>query len=515
MIKNVAAAVLGVVAVICIMLGVAGYLLKGEPLWQDKTIELGDTVSDDAAEYIGGTPWTVEHTIVDLGGLNTGKVGDYTVRASNLFAAYEYTIHVRDTVPPQIRAGYSLDTVLAAGRDYDLSVLQAEATDKSGTVFVRYYYDGKEIEGLYFDDIGRPEIVIEATDGNANRSEKKIKLFVDTPPELYGVHEQYIRMGSDGSALDPVFATDDVDGWLTDSVKSDISDVDFRNIGDYVAAYSVTDSYGLTTTAKTTVHVISSEDRVRKHLNDYRMSEEQMEETVEAGFFTYEPLKSPDRKWVTDNCGMTLVNLYRDEADYVSSGSGFIYDITPEYVYVVSVYHVTSAFDQKPTRITFFDGTYTPVVFKSIRLNAGNEASLFRIPVSDVPYHTLVRLRQVAYDEDIYDDIHVGTPLIEYCKNWRAGAREDLIKYVNVISFGLSDIQKRYVDDDEYFAVTRASESGMSGTAIFDERGILSGICSKTMMPLDTEEPRFRDGCDFLLMVDGLPELLERAEGSE
>ena len=51
MIKNVAAAVLGVVAVICIMLGVAGYLLKGEPLWQDKTIELGDTVSDDAAEY--------------------------------------------------------------------------------------------------------------------------------------------------------------------------------------------------------------------------------------------------------------------------------------------------------------------------------------------------------------------------------------------------------------------------------------------------------------------------------
>ncbi|MCR4785616.1 MAG: hypothetical protein K5847_03065, partial [Lachnospiraceae bacterium] len=60
-----------------------------------------------------------------------------------------------------------------------------------------------------------------------------------------------------------------------------------------------------------------------------------------------------------------------------------------------------------------------------------------------------------------------------------------------------------------------ASESGMSGTAIFDERGILSGICSKTMMPLSEEEPRFRDGCDFLLMVDGLPELLERAEGSE
>jgi hypothetical protein len=199
----------------------------------------------------------------------------------------------------------------------------------------------------------------------------------------------------------------------------------------------------------------------------------------------------------------------------VSSGSGFIYDITPEYVYVISVYHVTSAFDGKPTRITFYDGTYTPVRFKSIRLSAGNEASLFKIPVSDIPYHTLVRLKEVSYKEDIYDDIHVGTPLIEYCKNWRAGEREAIIKYVDVISFGLSDIQKKYVDDEEYFAVTRASESGMSGTAIFDERGILAGICSKTMMPLDTEEPRFRDGCDFLLMVGGLPDLLERAEGME
>ncbi len=500
---------------ICITLGVAGYLLKGEPMWQEKTIELGDSVSDDAAEYIEGTPWTIEHTTVDLTGLNTCKVGDYTVRAVNMFASYDYTIHVRDTVPPEIKVGYSLDTVLAAGRDYDLSVLQAKAEDKSGTTFIHYYYNDHEINGLYFDDIGRPEITIEATDGNANRSIKKVKLFVDTPPGIYGVHEQYVLRGSGKDAIDPAFATDDVDGSLTDKVKADLSGVDFRNIGDYVAAYSVTDSYGLTSTAKTTIHVISSADRVMHHLNDYRMSDEQMQEIIEDGYFTYEPLDKPDSKWVIDNCGPTLVNLYRDEGDMVSSGSGFIYDITPEYVYVISVYHVTSAFDGKPTRITFYDGTYTPVRFKSIRLSAGNEASLFKIPVSDIPYHTLVRLKEVSYKEDIYDDIHVGTPLIEYCKNWRAGEREAIIKYVDVISFGLSDIQKKYVDDEEYFAVTRASESGMSGTAIFDERGILAGICSKTMMPLDTEEPRFRDGCDFLLMVGGLPDLLERAEGME
>ena len=83
---------------------------------------------------------------------------------------------------------------------------------------------------------------------------------------------------------------------------------------------------------------------------------------------------------------------------------------------------------------------------------------------------------------------------------------------MRVISFKLSDIQKQYVDEESYFAVTRESVGGMSGTAVFDHRGVLAGICSKTMYPLEEEETKFQDGCDFLLKVDTLSELMDRTE---
>ena len=510
-VKWTAVVILCVIAVFSLCAALASQILDGEPLWKETTIELGDTMSADPAYYIGGPELTLEHSWVDLSGLNNMKVGDYTVRAGNIFAVFEYTVHVRDTVPPGIMNTYTLDTVLEAGREYDLDILGVTASDLSGRTFLRFYYNDREIHSLCFEEMGRPEIVVEASDINANRSRKEIRLFVDTPPVIYGVHEQYILRGSDGGELDPVFARDDVDGDLADGIEADISGVDFNNIGDYVIAYKVTDSYGLEASAKTTVHVISSAERVKKHYNDHRLTEEELSELIEQDYFTYEPAEENDREAVTALCAPALINLYRSDEDGIGSGSGFIFDITPEYLYIVSVYHVTSYFDGSPTLITFYDGSQITTTFKSIRLNAGNEASLFRIPVSAVPYHTLIRLREVAYDENIYDSIKVGTELIEYSKNWRAGLKPDIIKYVKVISFTLSEIQQKYVDDDEYFAVTRASENGMSGTAIFDERGVLAGICSKTMLPYEDEIRKFRDGCDFILMVDKLPELMERA----
>ena len=121
-----------------------------------------------------------------------------------------------------------------------------------------------------------------------------------------------------------------------------------------------------------------------------------------------------------------------------------------------------------------------------------------------MPYHVLVRLKEVATEDDIYDSMKAGTPLIEYCSMWRGGERDSIIKDVRVISLRLSAIQRKYVDGESYFTVTRESESGMSGTAVFDERGVLAGICSKTIMPLENERPQFRDGCDLVLRVDEL-----------
>lgn len=439
------------------------------------------------------------------------KVGDYEITASNPFAAYTYIVHVRDTVPPGLEIGESSKTVLAAGQEYSTDIIGAKAEDLSGITFIRYLYDGHETDKLLFPDAGRYEVLVRATDANANKTEKEVELFVDTPPKFYGVHDQYVLRGSDESSLLPVFAYDEVDGGLTSEIITDASGVDFNNIGTYRVSYVAQDGYGLKSVSSCSVHVVSSAQRVKAHEDDAQLSKEELSHIAEEEYFEYEPLDSPDRKWVQENCDMTLVNLYVDREDgSTSSGSAFIYDITPDYVYMVSVYHVTGFLEGERVQVMFFDGSKAYMIMHSIRLNAGNEASLIRLPVSEVPYHTLVRLKQVATSDEIYDTVKAGSRLIEFSKNWRGGEVEDLIKYVQVISFTLSPIQSRYVDNNEYYAATRKSVSGMSGTAVFDYRGVLAGICSKTMYPLDAEEPKFRDGCDFVLRVDGISKLMER-----
>ena len=487
--------------------------LKGKQLWEEETVELGDSLSEDPSFYVAGNGWVMDHTRIDISDVNDNTVGDYEIRALSPFSIFTYKVHVRDTRPPELTVGSGWKNVLETGKMYDPEILGIKAEDKSGLTFVKYFYEGQELEKLMFTKPGRPEITVRATDGNANRAETKVTLFVDDPPRFYGVHDQYLLIGSVKDDLDPVFAYDEVDGGLTSEIRTDLSRVDFRNIGDYRVTYSVTDGYGLETSVASTVHIVSSRTRVEEHKNDCVILPEDLAHAVEEDFFTYRPLEEPDRRWVIANCDVSLINIYtmRDDGS-TSSGSAFIYEITPEYIYMVSAYHVTGFLEGEPLWITFYDGTRIRITMRSIRLSAGNEASLFRVPVSGIPYHTLVRLREVTTDKDVYDYVKEGTPLLEYCKNWRGGEISTLIKDVNVISFTLSDIQKEFVDQGSYYTATRKSVSGMSGTAIFDLRGVLAGICSKTMYPLETEEPKYRNGCDFILRVDDIDDLMDRAK---
>lgn len=486
--------------------------LQGEQLWTEETIELGDPMSSDPSFYVSGNGLTMNLTKIDTSQVNNKKVGDYTARAVSPVNTFEYRISVRDTTPPELYIGNGQRQVLRTGVEYDPKIIGASASDLSGIAFIKYYIDGEETDKLFFDKASRPEVTVRATDGNMNMAEKTVKLVVDTPPRFYGVHDQYILMGRSAKDLDPVFAADDADGGITSRIITDFSGVDFSNIGDYRIKYEVKDSYGLEARAESTVHVVSSYQRVKEHADDCILTASDLAYAVEEGFFKSEPFESPDRKRVIDKCKVSLVNLLVENDDNISSGSAFIYEVDPDYIYMISVYHVTSELERKPVTITFYDGSSMRAAIRSVRLSAGNEAAMFKVPVKSVPYHVLVRLKEVAREDDIYDHVKAGTPLIEYSVMWRGGEKPQMIKDVKVISFELSYIQKKYVDGDSYFTATRESVSGMSGTAVFDYRGVLSGICSKTIYPLDDEEKRFRNGSDLLLKVDGLDDFSERKD---
>ncbi len=486
---------------------------RGEQICFEQTVELGSVVSAEPSLYVDGPAWTMDRTTVAVSDVNLTRPGDYAMHISNPFRSFVCMVHVKDTIPPDLEIADTAKTVLAAGREYDLSVIGADANDLSGMAFVSYSYDGKAIDSLYFPDPGTYSVTVTATDGSANRTTRQADLFVDRPPIFFGLHDQYVVKGSSASDLDPVFAYDDVDGGLTFDIKSDTSRVDFDKVGVYPVSYAVQDGYGISSNAVATIHVVATSWQADAHAYNTPLSRVELARIIEEDYFDYQPLTEEDKSWVVDNLDVTLVNILReDEEGNVSSGSAFIFDITEDYIYLVSVYHVTGFLEGEDVRITFYDGSRIDTVMHSLRLSAGNEASLFRIPVKDVSYHTLVRLRKAYRDPDIYRKLKKGSHLLEYCKNWRGGELPEIIKDVDLIAYDLSGIQKIYVDDDSYYAVTRRSVGGMSGTAVYDLTGRLAGICSKTIYPLANEEARYRDGCDLVLMTDDLDMLMERTD---
>ena len=499
-------------ALLLVLYLAAASTFRSIPLWDEKTIELGESLEEDPSFYIDGPEWTMSHATVDLTGVDLAKTGNYKVSVRAPFDTREFLIKIRDTTAPGILTADTSNMALAVGKTYDLSILGVSVNDISGTADLHYLHDGSEIEDLFFEDPGIKEIVIRSTDASHNRTEKKIRLLLDTPPVLYGLHDQYVQRGSNADDLDPVFAEDDMDGWLSDQVVSDTYDVDFDTPGDYEAEYSVVDSCGLETAGFLTVHVVTSPSEAALHERDWPVDDDEMEDVCSGGYFGYEPSEKDDRQWVADHCDRCLVNLYYEDREASSSGSAFIYRITPEYVYFVSAYHVTQFLDDRPVKVTFFDDTSLYYNMDSIRLSAGNEASLFRIPLRRIPYHTLMKLKEVYWDDNIYNELKTGDTLLEYSANFKGGLTGRLIKDVQIISFTLSDIQKRYVDEGEYFCATRRSISGMSGTAVFDLKGRLAGICSKTIYPLENEDEVFREGCDLILKVDHISELMKRAD---
>ena len=59
--------------------------LKGKQLWEEETVELGDSLSEDPSFYVAGNGWVMDHTRIDISDVNDNTVGDYEIRALSPF----------------------------------------------------------------------------------------------------------------------------------------------------------------------------------------------------------------------------------------------------------------------------------------------------------------------------------------------------------------------------------------------------------------------------------------------
>lgn len=211
---------------------------------------------------------------------------------------------------------------------------------------------------------------------------------------------------------------------------------------------------------------------------DAYTSESSLETLCKTGYFNYKPLSTENftlAQQLVKPCLIELFHADSEDSPNGWSGSGVIYDITPEYIYFISVAHVLDLMTEGHNELWLYDGTRITFddAIKYTRLSSDNEICLFRINTTYIPMRILLRLREISADSTIYSQIPEGAQLLGIATNYKHTGK-DLITPMTLLKVNDSIPEKK--DVPIYLTATLALQDGMSGTAVIDMKGNLVGI---------------------------------------
>lgn len=447
--------------------------LRVEQTFTEISIELGDTISREVGDYLDGREEVLEKAVLDTEEVDEKHPGQYRIYCDILNRQFTYIVYVEDTTAPFVEAKSSIPC-LAVGTEYGIDDFIGSVTDLSEEVDTYFLRDsGEKTTEVSFAEPGKYDIRIRAQDGSGNFTDTKLTVEAEMPPVLFGIWDRYIVRGTEHDFLEGVIALDARDGFLTEKIEASAPDFDGNTEGEYKVVYTVQNSNGLSTSRAATIFVCEENNaEAYAQLDEQTLSGEELQLLCEAGYFRYAPLEEANYDKTLELVRPTLLNVRIENF----AGSGFIVDINPEYIYCISVEHVTRNMKNE-TSIVFFDDTCVNTTFDYLRLSGSNEIVLFRIPTSIVPYDTLVKLKQISVDLDIYAEMKTGEPLIEYCANWGFGF-DNVVKKVTLKKTTESVSFRGYDYINTCIETSRGAKHGMSGTAVVDYRGNLVGVVS-------------------------------------
>ncbi len=208
----------------------------------DIKTEYGEAYDDTAATAALKGRYLLKNgfpaAVTSEGSVDTSKLGSYTItyHASFLFWKGEATktVHVVDTIPPEIKLVTDPDHYTLPGHPYEEEGYSA--TDN--------------VDGDLTDEVTSEEkdgnVIYKVSDSSGNETTITRKIFYDDPIPptltLKGDREMTIQAGSDYN--DPGYtAEDNVDGDLTSKVTVEGS-VNTYSAGTYTLTYTVKDNYG-------------------------------------------------------------------------------------------------------------------------------------------------------------------------------------------------------------------------------------------------------------------------------
>ena len=428
--------------------------------------ELGESISDNPEDYLLGPEWAVERGELDLSQVDEKHPGTY--RASVWYGRKEflYEIIIEDTVPPGILPREE-PVYLAAGREYDAAELVAGVTDQDSQVKVYVQKEAIMRESVKYDTAGDYTCIVVAEDSSGNRNAASVSVVVDMPPEISGVRDIYLAMGSKVDYLEQVTARDETDGNLTDRIKVDDSQVKLTSEGTYRLVYTVEDNLGIDAVSYADVTVTSAEV-LQEMIGSRRISRSSARiigamNLYDAGASEYDNIEE-----TLDYMKPTLVQLYHSGRSGYSAGSGYLMEITEDTVYICSNRHVVEVSDSWD--IYFFDGT--KVTGRTLGYSDGYDVGVVTAAVKDVPKPLLEQLMTIHIDREYWSGLNdhridVGLERVD---------RQGGILHTSVGTLLKVKQYFGWYDNKDHTEVTLKLEHGDSGSAILDGHGNLIGM---------------------------------------
>lgn len=460
-------------------------------------LEIGNLADTSPSYYLEG--WSAPLSYVDTSNVKEKKVGRYPIYIYHGFDKYTSYVNVTDTTAPVVRCGVKTKTITPGDilsvdslgldiHDYSdiesISFTRISSTQfytglpEEETVDMREAYrkglsmDAQEFQFAYG---GIYSLTITVSDAFHNSSELSLAIKVEEPPLLEVPSDFYVASITEIDFTEYAEAWDFISGDLGKSdIQVDTSQLDLSKVGTYEIFFSVTDEYGLTATESAKVHV-SSQNDLQELINTHAVNLTTdvvigAKNAYDSGYYASENLE-----FIQNIMLPCIVNIENDTLE--TFGSGFIMEITDEFVTIATNEHVIN--NDLTVDVTFFDAfTCNGAVVAS---NAERDIAFIRIPIDGKNSSTSLsreyvqKLRTVHIDKDYWDslandsEITIGYNCINNeGKIWASGTGY-IVEKVAVRDWN------NYEDINETI-ISMAPVSGTSGSALFDGYGRLVGM---------------------------------------
>lgn len=457
-------------AVVCFIAGLiySGHLLfHAKPFEEEPVFELGDSLTDDPSNFINVGFIADKIINPDMSEVDVSSPGNYHVGIRYFGRDLSTDIRIEDTVTPEF---LYKEGPLYFLTDTDIRPADLISAVKDADKDVTLRFDGNliNVESLHYDVPGNHAVWIVANDSSGNSARALIDFIVDAPPQL-DVHDDfYIATGSEENLLDYATAFDETDGDLTGNITLISEECDYSEETDFTVTFSVTDSCEFNTSKEVTIHVMDAE-KIQALIGRGTISRKNA--TIIGAINVYDTGLISNQ-----NFENTLIDLMPaivhievpESAGTYKTGSGFIAEITEDYIYIITNRHVIG--QAKDCEVYFYTGDcYSG---KLVGCADDYDVAVIKIPFVLLP---------PGFD-DIISTVHIDMTYWEKLddKDNISLGLENLDTDGTIVHYTYGQLVNlhgnfEYFEPHEQTEMSLRLRPGDSGSAVFDARGRL--IC--------------------------------------